>query len=154
MHFSRQTNGEGLNPHPPPPPLRTPLLKSSKIGLSSARGQHYLWIVEISLENARNLAENLQRSFFWFPQVEIVWKKIFKDLFRQKKIFEDLFFWNRLKKFFEDLFFFFWRTLASVSFVLGLERVCPWPWLRTLCLRLHLWWYNYETIWTSCQSYG
>ena len=26
---------------------------------------------EISLENARNLAENPQRPFFWFPQVEI-----------------------------------------------------------------------------------
>ena len=34
------------------------------------------------------------------------------------------------EKIFEDLFFsFFWRTLASVSLVLGLglERVCPWP---------------------------
>ena len=44
-----------------------------------------------------------------------------------KKNFEDLF---HLKKNFEDLFF--WRTLASVSLVLGLglERVCPWPWPR------------------------
>ena len=32
---------------------------------------------------------------------------------------------DRLKKNFEDLFF--WRTLASVSLVLGLERVYPWP---------------------------
>ena len=35
-----------------------------------------------------------------------------------------------MKTFFED--FFFWRTLATVSLVLGLERVClrkgcPWP---------------------------
>ena len=27
--------------------------------------------VEIALENARNLAENLQRPFFWFSRVEI-----------------------------------------------------------------------------------
>ena len=40
-------------------------LKSSKIALSSARGQHYFWTVEISLENARDLAENLQ-TFFSF----------------------------------------------------------------------------------------
>ena len=38
-------------------------LKSSKIALSSARGQHYFWTVEISLENARNLAENLRTPF-------------------------------------------------------------------------------------------
>ena len=55
--------------------------------------------------------ENLQRPFLWFAQVEIARKKILEDLFRLKKIFEDL---------------FFWRTLASVSLVLGLERVCPW----------------------------
>ena len=30
------------------------------------------------------------------------------------------------KKNFEDLFFF-WRTLAVVSLVLGLEHFCPWP---------------------------
>ena len=41
-------------------------LKSSKIALSSARGQRYFWTVKISLENARNLAENLQRPFFGF----------------------------------------------------------------------------------------
>ena len=56
-------------------------LKSSKIALSSARGQHYFWTAEISLENARNLAKNLQRPFFWFPQVEIAWKKILKTFF-------------------------------------------------------------------------
>ena len=43
--------------------------------------QHYFWTVKISLENARNLAENLQRPFFWFPQVEISRRKIFEDLF-------------------------------------------------------------------------
>ena len=66
-------------------------LKSSKIALSSAPGQHHFWTVEISLENARNLAKNLQRPFFWFPQMEIAWKKFFEDLFCLKKIFEDLF---------------------------------------------------------------
>ena len=40
-------------------------LKSSKIALSSARGQHYFWIVEISLENARNFAENLRKPFLF-----------------------------------------------------------------------------------------
>ena len=86
--------------------------------------------LKISLENARNLAENLQRPFFWFLQVEIARKKIFKDLFRLKKKCWEPFFWDCLKKNFENLFF--WRTLASVSLVLGLglERVCPWPWPR------------------------
>ena len=91
-------------------------LKSSKIALSSAWGQHYFWTVEISLENARNLTENLQRPFFWFPQVEIAWKKIFEDLFCLKKIFEDLFF-RSPKKIFDDLF----------CFVFGEHlRLCPW----------------------------
>ena len=90
-------------------------LKSSKIALSSARGQHYFWTVEISMENARNLAENLQRPFFWFPQVEIAWKKFF----------EDLFFWDCLKKNFEDLFFL--ENTCVCVLGLGLETVCPWP---------------------------
>ena len=38
-------------------------LRSSKIALSSARGQHYFWTVEILSENARNLAKNLQIPF-------------------------------------------------------------------------------------------
>ena len=69
--------------------------------------------------------------------------------------------------------FFFWRTLAAVSLVLGLglehscpwpreglssERLslalasdfflCPWPWPRALCPRLHLWllWHWLENI--------
>ena len=63
-------------------------------------------------KKARNLAENLQRRFFWFPQVEIACKKIFENFFRLKKILKT---------------FFLWRTLTSVSLVLGLERVCPWP---------------------------
>ena len=32
---------------------------------------------------------------------------------------------DRLKNFFEDLFF--WRMLAAVSLVHGLEHCCPWP---------------------------
>ena len=35
---------------------------------------------------------------------------------------------DRLKNFCEELFFFFfWRALALVSLVLGLEHSCPWP---------------------------
>ena len=43
--------------------------KSSKIALSSARGQHYFLNSWISLENARNFAENL-RARFGFPHLE------------------------------------------------------------------------------------
>ena len=49
----------------------------------------------------------------------------------EKKFFEDLFFEIARKKNFVGRFFvfYFWRTLASLSLVLGLglERVCPWP---------------------------
>ena len=91
-------------------------------------------IVEIILENARNLAKKLQKPFF--PQLQIARKKFLIN-------------------------FFFWRTLEPVSFVLGLEHFCPWPreglfseglfynsdfflcsWPlpRVFCPRLHLWW--------------
>ena len=73
--------------------------KSSKIALSSAKDSTTFRIINL-LENARNLAENLRRHFFI----------------------------DRLKTNFDDLFFV-WRTLASVSLVLGLEYSCPWPWL-------------------------
>ena len=48
----------------------------------------------------------------------------------KKKFWKTFFSGDRLKKNFEDLFF--WRTLARVFLVLGLERVCsrkscPWP---------------------------
>ena len=82
------------------------------------------WTVEILLESARNLAENLRRPFLFSSSGNRL-KKNFEDLFCLKKTFEDVFFWDRLKNFFENLLFF-WRTLASVSLVLGLERVCPW----------------------------
>ena len=42
----------------------------------------------------------------------------------------------RLKKILKT--FFFWRTLASVSFVLGLERVWLWPWPRNFFVSLAL----------------
>ena len=109
-------------------------LKPSKIALSSARGQHYFLNRLIILENARNLAENLKRPFLFSS---------FGD--RLKKRFWRLFFpifGNRLKKSFE-YFFFIWRTLASVSLVLGLgrERVCPrksysWPYSRIFFVSL------------------
>ena len=56
-------------------------------------------------------------------------KKHFEDLFRLKSFFKTFFLRSPEKKFCGP---FFWRTLASVSLVLGLglERVCPWPWLR------------------------
>ena len=38
---------------------------ANSIVLSSARGQHYFRTVEISLENARNLAENLRAPFLF-----------------------------------------------------------------------------------------
>ena len=93
-------------------------LKSSKIALSSARGQHYFWTVEISLENARNLAENLQRPFFLVSSSRDRLKKTFWRPFLPNKIFWRSFFWDRLKKIFGDIFF--------------LENTCvcvlgPWP---------------------------
>ena len=81
-------------------------LKSSKnCPVLGARGQHDSIIFEplkFRWKNARNLAENLQRPFFSFSQVEIAWKKNFEDLFSPEK--------NFLKT------FFFWKTLATVSF--------------------------------------
>ena len=84
------------------------------------------WTVKILLTNARNLAENLQRPFLFSLRGDRL-KKIFEDLFRLKKIFET-FFEIAWKNFLKT--FFFWRTLASVSLVLGLglKRFCPWPW--------------------------
>ena len=61
-------------------------------------------------------------------------EKFLKDVFSWgslEKFCEDFFFFffffgDRLKNFWEDLFFF-WRPLALVSLVLGLEHSCPWP---------------------------
>ena len=109
-------------------------LMSSKIALSSARGQHYFWTVEISLENARNLAESLQRPFFGF----LKWRSPEKNFWRPFTL--EKYFWR-------PFCFWFRRTLAFVSLAsrgsvpgLGLEIfLCPWPWPRALCSRLHLW---------------
>ena len=89
-------------------------LKSSKIALSSVRGQHYFWTVEILLENARNLAKNLHRPFFWFPQVEIAWKKIFKDFFAWKKLLKAYFFLRSPEENFWRPFFFLENTCVCV----------------------------------------
>ena len=53
--------------------------------------------------------DRLKKKFFFFA-----WKKNFKT-----------FYCDRLKEFLKT--FFLWRTLASVSLVLGLKRFCPWP---------------------------
>ena len=83
-------------------------LKSSKIGLSSARGQHYFLNCLNFVERLKNFLENLffgdRLIFFSFFFLEIAWKIFVKT-------------------------FFFWRALALVSLVLGLglEHSCPWP---------------------------
>ena len=72
-----------------------------------------------------------------------------------EKCFSRLFFGDRRKIFFKD--FFLRKTLAFVSLVLGLglEHSCPWPsprifflcprpWPRALCPRLHQWHTEYR----------
>ena len=111
-------------------------------------------------------------TIFWNVKILwCAWKIIWKTFFsgdRLKNFCEDLFFFgDRLKNFCEDLFFFFWRALAlcvlgpwpraflflasRVSVlgkaVLGLGLgffLCPWPWPRALCPRLHLWSRSYS----------
>ena len=73
-------------------------LKSLKIALSSAREQHFFWIVEILFENAKNLAENLE-DLFLFSSFGDCLKILFKDVF-------------------------FWRSLAPVCLVFGIEHFC------------------------------
>ena len=63
--------------------------------------------------------EKSVKTFFWFPQVEIAWKKIFKDFFRLKKIIEGLFFLRSPEENFLKTFFFLENTCVCV---LG-----PWP---------------------------
>ena len=77
-------------------------------------------------ETLRKICKDL---FFWFPQVEIAWKKFFEDLF--------FFFFG------EHLRLCPWSlALASRGSALGLEFfLCPWPWPRALCPRLHLWYW-------------
>ena len=87
-------------------------LKSSKIALFSARGQHFFL-------NCWNFVGRLKKNFRCFL-LENAWKKFFEDL---------LFFWRALA--------LVSLALASSIPVLGLERVCPrkccpwlWPWPR------------------------
>ena len=84
-----------------------------------------------------------------FEPLKFRWKtpetlrKIYKDLFLfsssrdcvKKKIFEDLF---RLKKTFEDFFVLFLENTCFCVLGLGLERVCPWPWPRNFFVSLAL----------------
>ena len=100
------------------------------------------------LVNARDLAVNLWKPFFFWKTIEISWKIC--DLFERRPFF-----------FFFFFFFFLQNTcalcpwslaLASNIPILGLKRACPrevgpwprillysWPWFRTSCSRLHLW---------------
>ena len=80
-------------------------LTYSKIALSSARGLHYYFLNRWNfVGKCQNLAENLRRTFFCFPQVEIAWKKFLKT-----------FFWDCLKNFLENLLCFGEHL-----------RLCPW----------------------------
>ena len=93
------------------------------------------WTVKILLESARNLAENLRRPFFVFLKWKSPEKNFWKPFLPEKNFWRP-FFKIAWKNFFKT--FFFWRTLAPVSMVLGLdlERVCPWPWPRNFFVSL------------------
>ena len=84
-------------------------------------------------ETLRKVCKDL---FFWFPQVEIAWKKILKTFSPEKNSLRPFFLRSPEKKFGGP--FIFWRTLASVFLVLGLERVCPRPWSRNFFVSLAL----------------
>ena len=58
--------------------------------------------------------ENSAKTFFLVSSSRDSLKKFLKTFFAWKKFLKTLFF----------------RTLASVSLVLGLERACAWPWPR------------------------
>ena len=84
-------------------------LKSSKISLSSARGQHFFL-------NCWNFVERLKKIFKRRFLLENAWKKFLKTFFLK----------SSEKKFWRP---FFLETLALVSLVLGLglEHFCSWP---------------------------
>ena len=81
------------------------------------------------------------RTALFFELLKILWsawKNFWKTFFcgdRLKNLCEDLslfffffFFLRSPEKFlWRPFFFFFWRALALVSLVLGLEHSCPWP---------------------------
>ena len=56
-------------------------------------------------------------------------KNFWRPFLLEKNFWRPFFLRSPEKKFWRPIFFLFWRTLASVSLVLGLglERVCPWP---------------------------
>ena len=118
-------------------------LKSSKIGLSSARGQQYFLNCLNIVERLKNFFENV---FLWRSLEKFLWRAFF------------FFFWRSPEKFLWRPFFFFgeglrlcsWSLASRVSVlgktVLGLGFfLCPWPWPRALCSRLHLWSLTYTT---------
>ena len=105
-------------------------LKSSKIGLSSARGQHYFLNCLNFVKRLKNFLENV---FLWRSLEKFLWRPFF--------------FGDRLKNFCdfgEHLRLCPWSlALASSIPVLGLESVCPrkgcpWPWPRFLFVSLAL----------------
>ena len=70
-------------------------------------------------------------TIFWIVKILWgAWKIFWKTFFcgdRLKNFCEDLFFFLEIAwKIFVKTFFF-WRALALVSLVLGLEHSCPWP---------------------------
>ena len=73
---------------------------------------------------------------FWIVKIlwvflEIFWKVFWKTFFlwrSPEKFLRRPFFLEIARKIFVmTFFFFFWRALALVSLVLGLEQSCPWP---------------------------
>ena len=106
-------------------------LRSLKIALSSARGQHYLLNRWNFVEKRQKPRGKFVKTFFVFLKHRSPEKKFWRPL--------------RLKKNFEDLFFeIAWKKILKTFF---LENACAWvlgPWPRALCPRLHLWQQRFE----------
>ena len=104
-------------------------LKSSKIGLSSARGQHYFLNCYNFAERLKNFLENV---FLWRSPEKFLWRPFF---FLESTCACVLGPWPWPRAF---------LSLASRVSVLGKAVLglglgfflCPWP--RALCPRLHL----------------
>ena len=129
-------------------------LKSSKIGLSSARGQHYFLNRLKFCWKAPETSKKIWEDFFLFSSSGNCLKKKFWRPFSPEKKFWRPFFWDCVKNFFWKPSFFGehlrlcpWSlALVSRGSVLGLEIfLCPWLWPRALCPRLHLWLYHTST---------
>ena len=68
------------------------------------------------------------KTFFWGDRLKNFVKPFFFSEIAWKIFVKTFFFFgfaDRLKNFCKDLFF--WRALALVSLVVGLEHSCPWP---------------------------